>query len=370
MRHVKLRTLCAMLLGLLSLSSDLWGRLRGSEGAEDLPRLSDNATFIFQADVLSINEVDGRIAFPNRIVHDAYIADLKINRWYKSSADSERIRLRYSAYASDGHDCIDLKRTSTWLIFATQAADGVYEFSDDVDGVLPVSPILTSEPNGTWMERLQQDLIAGLQDANPDRRLANIARLGALEMPTSGNALREFAENGSEREKLWAIYAALRSKDPGIFPRVESMVLKPIRSDDSEPNWLWKATAAPQCSMYMLELRIRDEVGNLRSPDAIPMLAGITRSASEKNMRKSALYAIQRMYDPRALDALVHLLSDPDPNLKSAALDGIRSITSEPECQMDEGEEASIESCKTWWEEEGSETDWSPLLPENRLKTY
>jgi hypothetical protein len=335
------------------------------DGAQDIRRLSANAALIFHAQVLSITSLHGRISVSGEVVLEANVADLKVDRWYKGAAESENVQLRY-VYPGfmGGHDCIDLERASSWLIFAKRAPDGTYEFSDDCDGGLPMSSILAPEQKATWIQRLQQDLIAGLHDPDPDLRLANIARLGALRLPSSGSPLREFVENGSEMEALWATYAALRSGDADVFPRVESMLLEPSWPEDLEARQgsgqrrLLIAKAAPQFTVQLLEVMIRYEVGELKNPEGIPMLARIARSTKEKDTRSRALSAIRYMYDPRALGGLVDLLSDPDPNLKSEALYAIRNITAAPACTLDEGEEASVESCKTWWKTEGSLTEW------------
>jgi hypothetical protein len=355
MRLALLRGLC--LLWLCSAQA-MWGSLPPIEGTEDIRALARNATFVFHAQVVSIVRIGDALLGEN-------LAELKADRWYKGTPRSETVRLQYlyPGYMS-GHDCIDLQRSSSWLIFAEQMPDGTYRFSEDCEGGLPMSPILAAKSKGSWLQQLQQDLIAGLEDPDPDLRLANIVRLGGLKLRSSGDALREFVENGSDTEVQWAIYAALRSGDPRIFPRIEKMATETTPHDDalagkrSVDFWRLPPGAAPRWPVEYLESSIWYEIGELSNPEAVPMLARIAKSGKNEEIRSRALGAIRFMHDFRALPALVDLLSDPDANVRFEALWVIAHMTGAPECQLDEGKEASIESCKSWWQEGGGSIKW------------
>lgn len=350
----------------------LSARLRGPEGTEDIRHLAEHASIIFHAQVLSIESIKKKDSISGEIILEVNIANLAVDRWYKGEPGTETIRLKYTYPGfGSGDDCIDLNRSSSWLIFAKRTADGAYEFSDNCEGGLPVSAIVAPATKGDWVHQLQQDLIAGLQDADPDLRIANIARLGALKLRSSGSALHALVENGNELEARWAIYAALRSGDPSVFARVESMLIDndslsippqterpievPLLTDSTA---LLPYSAAPQCSMEGLKIQIQYEIGNLRNPEAVPMLAQIARSATEDNVRSVAYSAIRWINDPRSLAALVDLLDDPDPKLRTEAFDAIRHITTVPECQEGDVESGLIEPCKAWWEGEGRFIKW------------
>jgi len=361
---------------LLCFPCTLSARLRSPEGTEDIRHLADQASLIFHAQVLSIESVVEKESVSGEIIQEVNTANLAVRRWYKGGPGSETIRLQYiyPGFGS-GDDCIDLNRSSSWLIFAKLTDDGTYAFSDACEGGLPVSAILAPVVKGDWMHQVQQDLIAGLQDANPDLRLANIARLVALKMRSSGRSLHELVEHGNELEARWAIYAALRSGDPSVFPKIESMVIEDdspsIPPQTERPNEslvltdstaLLPDSAAPQCSMEGLKIHIQYEIGNLRNPEAVPMLARIAVSAQEYNVRSIAFSAIRSINDPRSLAAFVDLLNDPDPKLRTAALDAIAHITTAPECQRGEAAEESIEPCKAWWEHEGRFIEWPTAI--------
>ena len=358
----------------------LSARLRGPEGTEDIRHLAEHASVIFHAQVLSIESVKKKDSISGETILEVNIANLAVDRWYKGGRGKETIRLKYTYPGfGSGDDCIDLNRSSSWLIFAKLTDDGAYEFSDNCEGGLPVSAIVAPATKGDWVHQLQQDLIAGLQDADSDLRLANIARLGALKLRSSGNALHEFVENGNELEARWAIYASLRSGDPSVFARVESMLIEndslsiPPQTERpievlllTDSTALLPDSAAPQCSMEGLKIHIQYEIGNLRNPEAIPMLAQIARSATENNVRSVAYSAIRWINGLRSLAALIDLLDDRDPKLRTEAFDAIRHIITVPECQQDERDEESIQTCKSWWEHEGHLVEWLSAVDVNQ----
>jgi len=108
-----------------------------------------------------------------------HTAILSVDRWYKGTPGNSTEQIRYAfPPIMIGHACIDLRRSSSWLIFAHRVTPDMLEFSHDCEGGLPMSGMLAPDRTGSWAERLQQDLIAGLKDSDPAVRLANIARLG------------------------------------------------------------------------------------------------------------------------------------------------------------------------------------------------
>jgi hypothetical protein len=157
------------------------------------------------------------------------IATLAVYRWYKGNPRPSTVRLRF-AYddnlAANGYGCVDLRRSSTWLIFANQTSPGLFEFSDDCQGGLPMAPIFAASTSETWLQQLQQDLITGLGDSQPAMRLANIARLGGLKLASSSDALHHFIEHGTEAKSKWATYALLRSEDLRVLPKAETMAIE------------------------------------------------------------------------------------------------------------------------------------------------
>jgi hypothetical protein len=134
MRRRKTWLVWGLLTSLLSIPGTLLARLAAPEGMEDIPRLASHATFIFHADLLGIESVPGPESVSGGSVYEVQIASLAVDRWYVGRLSvgrprPETVRLKYVYPGGvNGSDCIDLNRSSSWLIFAKLRPDGLYGF--------------------------------------------------------------------------------------------------------------------------------------------------------------------------------------------------------------------------------------------------
>jgi len=330
-----------------------WARIPIPEGTEDIPYLAESASSVFHARVVRIESSDQETEW-----RQAGIATLAVYRWYKGDPRPSTVRLRFSYdnnSAVNGHDCIDLRRSSTWLIFANQTPSGLFEFSHDCQGGLPMGSICAPSASETGLKQLQQDLIAGLSCSEPDMRLANIARLGGLKLTSASDARHSFIEHGTEAESKWATYAALRSGDLSILPEVETIAIdldhpkhaQQMRSPTAKKG-AGPAYGDPEGDI-VLELR------NLRDAQAVPALIKILESAKTAVARGCAVQALQNMRDPRSLPSVVHHLTDSDSYVRYNSLVTIMYITQQPECTLPHDWKESdipayVDRCKKWWE--------------------
>ena len=346
MRRAQLSVLYLVLSFLLLFPSISLARIQISDGSEDLRDLFSSAEFVFHGRVVTI-ESDGKN-------NDWYngVADLEVDRWYKGTPTRPTVRLQfvYNRNFGNGHLCIDLHRSASWLIFAKQVGNGVFEFSDDCYGGLPVSSILASTTHGTGIQQMQDDLIAGLQDGDSNARLENIKRLAGLRLLSSHDALKNFIDHGSEAESKWAIYAALRSGDLSVLSKVQSIVIN-----------LNQYRVDPDSSIAL-------EIAHLKDSRAVPMLISVLESANMDFARGSAVQALQAIKDPRSVPSLANHLSDPDSSVSYNSLVAISYITHEASCTLPddwhekEGEvNRRLASCQQWWQTQGSARKWSEL---------
>jgi hypothetical protein len=295
----------------LALPGTLSARLRAPEGTEDVRRLGEQASFVFHARVLSIDSVAGQDTIAGQTVHEVQIAHLDVDRWYKGTPAPATVRLKY-VYPGFvlGHDCIDLHRSSSWLVFANASADGFYKLSDSCQGALPMSAILAPVKKRDWLQQLQHDLVSGLQDGDTAVRLANIARLGGLKLRSSTGALRNFIDYGSEAESKWATYAVLRSGDLSVLPKAESIVIEIDRSlGERDPRLASQPDASPFLSEPEVQIAIWLQ-RELRDREAVPALTRILESAKAGWVRECAMGALQDIKDPRSLPVVADHLSD------------------------------------------------------------
>jgi len=126
--------------------------------------------------------------------------------------------------AGNGHDCINFQPNTYWVVFALEK-EGRLELSHDCNGALAISPRLgPSLENEGWLDQMEADFVASLSDRDPAARLTSIQRLGGLSLPSSRDALHRVIETGDKEESGWEIYAALRTGDVTVLPKVKQLL--------------------------------------------------------------------------------------------------------------------------------------------------
>ena len=186
------------------------------------------------------------------------VATLTVDRWYKGSGPSQ-VPLSFSYFRTEvvnGHDCIAFRPGTHWIIFAT--GKRVLKLADDCDGALSISRRLAADgcTHKDMSACMIADFAAGLDNDELDGRIASIQRLGNLTSRDALPALHSELERSSGKEYEWAVYAALRSGDSSIWPKVEELLqVSPART-------------LPEDLMYY-------EIGLIRDVSAIPDLLSI-----------------------------------------------------------------------------------------------
>jgi len=254
--------------------------------------LAEKAPFVFRGRVLTVTPIatntqpgagvdptDWRPKAGN--VGRESVAKIQVDRWYRGNGPTEALlRFTYSGEIfANGHDCIDFRPETYWVVFAVEK-DSQMEMIDDCEGALTISPRLGPKlAYEDWLAQMEIDFIAGLDDKDAEARLASIQRLGGLRLPSSRDALRGVIENGHEAESKWAVYAALRTGDVTVLPRVQQLLV----SGDSQ----------------LPERAIGSESQNVSDPGAIPDLIAILESAPGELTRTRVLIALgEKLKDP------------------------------------------------------------------------
>ena len=324
--------------------TQLWPRLMWLPSMADVRELAGKAPLVFRGQVLAVIPLafNAQTGAGNR-----YIAKIQVDRWYRGGGPTEEtLRFAYGSFASNGHDCIDFRPESYWVVFAHEES-GQLELIDDCEGALTISPLLGRDiGTADWLAQMEADFLAGLNDLDSAARLTSIQRLGGLKLPSSRDALHGVIENGNDAESKWAVYAALRTGDVSVLPRVKRLL---ATGDGALPE-----------SAIALQLQ------SVTDPWAVPDLIAILESAPSELTRSRVLIALgEKLKDPRAVPSLAAHLSDPDRYARYDALDGLKNITHEDACTLprewkEEDVEPQISRCKLWWEKVGKFRDWSP----------
>jgi hypothetical protein len=333
-----------MSCSLFLFATQLWARLMSPPSMADVHALAERAPLVFRGYVLAVIPLSGKTG-PGAA--NEYTATIHVDRWYRGKGPTEEtLQFAYGSFASNGHDCIDFRLVSNWIVFA-QEEHGQLKLIDDCEGALTISPLLGRDlETDDWPAQMEADFLAGLNDQDSEARLASIQRLGGLQLPSSRKALHRVIENGDDPDSKWAVYATLRTGDISILPTVQQLL---ANGDRELPE-----------SAIALQLRF------VSDPTAVPNLIAILQNATGQITRNSVLTALgEVLKDPRAVPSLAVHLSDSSPSTSYLALNGLKNITHEDACTLprdwvEQEVEPQISRCKIWWEQTGKFRDWSP----------
>jgi hypothetical protein len=316
--------------------SKLWSRLEVPPATVDLTPFTSTAPRIFRAVVRDVSAMQS-----HRRVFSAVVR-LQVQRWYRGEGASDA-SLHYETSHFSGHNCIDFKPGTHWLIFATEE-NGYLKLVDDCYGAVAVSPMIAPAlQSPDMLAQIEADLTAGLADSDRAGRLLSIQRLGGLKSASSRPALRSVIERGDATERNWATYAALRTGDMTILSRVRDMFRHGQK--DVPPVFIaW-------------------ELGQLRDRSAIPDLIEIVDTALDSSARGYALEALGRnIQASEALPTIAARLSDLDSGVRFYALDAMSVITHESACTLpmeprwtDDMIEPQVRQCLAWWNDVGQQ---------------
>ena len=320
----------------------LWARLMSPPSMADVRDLAEKAPIVFRGRVAQI--------FSHAYLPDSFgldsLATIHVDRLYRGSVP-ENVTFHFiqpSPAFMDGHNCIDFQPDTYWLVFAVEK-DGQLELFDDCEGALAISPLLGPHlKDSDWLAQMEADFLAGLNDAAASNRIASIQRLGGLKLPSSQAVLHRVMDRAGKNEANWAVYAALRTGDISVLPRVKHILSV---GEMSSP-----------------ERQIAFELKNVSDPNAVPDLIAILARAPGELTRLSVLTALaEKIRDPRALPILADHLSGDAESSQYLALEGLENITREKACSLPNGSNTQnfasrIRQCKLWWEEKGKFQSW------------
>lgn len=322
----------------------LWSRLVSPASMADVRALAEKAPIVFRGRVVKVSSFGVK---PRHTIALDSIAKFEVDRSYRGKARTEAsLYFVYGGLAAgiNGHYCIDFQPDTYWLVFAVEK-DGRLELFDDCEGALAISPLLgTDLKDADWLAQMEADFLAGLSDSSSAARVLSIQRLGGLKLPSSRSALHRVIETGDKNESKWAIYAALRTGDVTVLPRVKELLAV------GDHDWPERA----------ISLELQHVTDGTAAPDLITILD----SAPGDLTRTSVLIALgENLRDPRTVPSLAAHLSDVDPYARYDALDGLKNITKEKACMLppewrEEDVEPQISRCKVWWEQVGKSRDW------------
>src|SRR5882762_5707073 len=202
----------------------LWSRLVSPASMADVRALAEKAPIVFRGRVVKVSSFGVK---PRHTIPLDSIAKFEVDRSYRGKARTQAsLYFVYGGLAAgiNGHYCIDFQSDTYWLVFAVEK-NGRLELFDDCEGALAISSRLGSNlKDASWLAQMEADFLAGLDDRDPAARIVSMQRLGGLKLPSSRDALHRVIAEGDETQANWAVYAALRTGDISVLPRVKEML--------------------------------------------------------------------------------------------------------------------------------------------------
>src|SRR5215469_1774347 len=125
---------------LFFLTVQAWCRLMLPSSMADVRTLAEKAPFVFRGHVLTVTAPTTNTQAGARVES---IAKIQIDRWYRGNGPTETL-LRFSyagEFGNNGHDCIDFRPETYWLVFAVEK-DSQMEMIDDCEGALTIPSLL------------------------------------------------------------------------------------------------------------------------------------------------------------------------------------------------------------------------------------
>jgi HEAT repeat protein len=223
------------------------------------------------------------------------VAVISVDRWYRGRQPANFVKVHFAYQAIIGHDCIDFRTGTYWIIFAKFGHGEIFELADDCVGALAVSALLGPEVSTGFLSQMEADFAAGLSDSDSEARIASIQRLAGLGKISSAEALHRVIASGTEEESKWAIFAALKVGDSSVLPLAVPILLNLHHEEAKqvrEPGGFVYTQAEPYPQP---EGGMALAISNLRAPEALPVLTKLANEVSDDLVRRCARGALQEI---------------------------------------------------------------------------
>jgi hypothetical protein len=310
--------------------------------AVDLRQMAEKAPVVFRGQVASVTK--GREKSSDQPYS---LANFRIDRVYRGELDGQAsIAFRYPSFLN-GHDCIDFQPDSYWLVFAS-GPGGRLKMTDDCVGAMTVAPQLGRKAGDEgWPAQIELDFLAGLESGDPAERVVSLQRLAGWHSASTREELHRAIEHGSEEESKWAVYAALRTGDMSVLPRIREILSRA------------KERAEPETDIAL-------ELKNVREAVAVPDLIAILNSSRIELTRSCVLVALaENIKDSRAVPTFAANLNEKEARVRWLALLGMQKMSGSWSCSLPEegsNDESALRrqvaECEGWWEQEGRFQNW------------
>jgi hypothetical protein len=333
---------------------------RPPEGTEDIPKLVMDSALVCKGEV--------KFAPPatqgQRATESTARAVVDMDRCFKGDASTATVL--FDATFS-GVDPAFVLRTGDYYLFFLKPKGEGYQIVDRWFGVLSISRKLSSgQLRSDPLLNLESDLIAGLEDSDPEQVRNSIRMLGNLKHVHSERALKALLASSDLLTKTYLWEALLRLKDYSIVPAVADF----IASQPPVPHEL----ILPRDRIAYMEGRIFGQIGTIRDPALLPYLQRLSKSPNQY-LRMDVVDAVRAIGSLQGSQILVAELEDSNPDTAFAALQALLQLAGEyagewvPSFpQFRDSPSFYAAKCRNWWNTEGLQQAEKKSLEGNALR--
>jgi HEAT repeats len=313
-----------------------------SAGSEPLPKLFTSAAIVLKGEVSAVSKVRETL----------YDASIIVDRVYKGRVRSKVVHMLYTRPAGNActvRPCIDFEPGEYDLFFLSYDA-GRLTLIDQFWGKFRASR-LNGAASAQGLAQLEQDLVAGLSDANSKTVVQEIELLGAIGSSTAVGPLTTFVGSSDTTTELAACVALIRSS---YYQPFEQCTASSER------------TALPASALIQRD-RLLFYISELKDPKAVPVLLRAASSSSD-DLRQAAIHALRETHMPSAVPTLVGALNDRVQLVRYDAVFGLAATEQRwdlaPSVDEFESQESKyINAWKFWWNEAGKSKYGAMNLP-------
>jgi hypothetical protein len=316
------------------------------EGTENIPQLMAESIVVCKGKVVDAPEP---VYSWNHTAGMTATAQIRAARCFKGAHNGRSIPVLFDRSVTGPHFFF---RKGDYRLFFLKSQDDKYTVVDEFFGALPISHELGATPKGADdMQLLELDLEAGLQDSDPELRLASIRMLGNMKHLHSLKKLKAMLKIPDLLVRTYVWQALLRLKDYSVLPAVAEFF-------DMQPE-APRELFLPRDRLFNMQIELERTIGDIRDSSTLPYLERFAVGKGS-HLRDRALQALRNIQSLHSAPIYLKELDDPNADNAFSAMQGLLELAGSniawapPSWEkFRETPQLYATKCREWWKAEG-----------------